>query len=294
MKKSRWVALGAGLLVLMLGTGALWSRFSRQPTKPDSNSEAATVVAGASAPAPAPASAPIVTLVDTAEATTGVAYETKAAANTGQLTGVVKFKGKAPSLPPVKHTKDLKVCGENNADDSLQVDDKGGLANAIVSLNVPAGPKKMAPTSTPSLDQKDCRFIPRVQAFPAGSTFTLLSSDPVLHTVHGWTGADFDVDVFNKAMPLKGVSRPVTIAKPGLISIKCDTHNWMQAWVLVTDNPYYAVTGADGSFKIDELPPGEYTGSVWHEKFGKQDIKVTIPAKSAANLEVSFPVDAGK
>jgi hypothetical protein len=59
----------------------------------------------------------------------------------------------------------------------------------------------------------------------------------------------------------------------------CSTHTWMRSWVVVTDTNFYAVTGADGSFKIEGLPPGEHKLEVWHPECGKLDAKVVVDAE---------------
>ena len=56
-----------------------------------------------------------------------------------------------------------------------------------------------------------------------------------------------------------------------VIRFKCDVHPWMTAYLLVTDNPYYAISGDDGSFTIANVPPGRYTVEIWHEKSGYPD-----------------------
>ena len=63
------------------------------------------------------------------------------------------------------------------------------------------------------------------------------------------------------------------------IAVKCDAHPWMHAYWLSMDQPYYAVTDADGNFKITDLPPGDYEVEVWQGELGKKTEKVTIKAE---------------
>ncbi|MGH7804561.1 MAG: carboxypeptidase regulatory-like domain-containing protein, partial [Candidatus Binatia bacterium] len=82
-------------------------------------------------------------------------------------------------------------------------------------------------------------------------------------------------------------SRTVRIAKPEvMVAIKCDVHPWMRAYLGVLDHPYFALTGEDGAFELKDVPAGEYTVGVWHERFGTRDAKVkVVPGKT---IETSF------
>ncbi len=73
-----------------------------------------------------------------------------------------------------------------------------------------------------------------------------------------------------------------------MIRIGCNNHPWMNAFLNVAPNPYFAVTGPDGTFKITGLPPGTYTLAAVHEKLGEQDIQVTVPAHGTASSDLSF------
>ena len=75
-----------------------------------------------------------------------------------------------------------------------------------------------------------------------------------------------------------------------MIPVRCNNHPWMQAFLNVAPNPYFAVTGPDGSFTITGLPPGTYTLAAVHEKLGEQDIQITVPAKSTTHASFTFAV----
>jgi hypothetical protein len=97
--------------------------------------------------------------------------------------------------------------------------------------------------------------------------------------VHASLGA---ATVFNMAMPIHNQKIPTNLTKAGLIKLKCDVHGWMNGAIAVEDNPYFAVTGDDGSFSIGDVPAGSYTVHVWHETLGEQDQKVTVAAGGKA------------
>ena len=73
-----------------------------------------------------------------------------------------------------------------------------------------------------------------------------------------------------------------------MIRVKCNIHGWMRAWVGAVAHPYFAVTGADGSFSIKGLPPGDYTIGSWHERFGTQEFKVKVAAGASAAANLTY------
>jgi plastocyanin len=202
-------------------------------------------------------------------------------AGAGEVRGTVRYAGAAPQAAPLEVTKDRSTCGQAVPDESLVVAG-GKLAHAVVQLRGVPGPAP-APV-TAALDQQGCRFVPRVQALPRGSSLDIVSSDPVLHNVHGWIGR---ATVFNQAMAVQGQKVGRTLDRPGIIQVKCDVHDWMAAWILVVEGPA-AVTGADGSFAIAGVPPGTYTALAWHERLGELTAQVTVPAQGAATLELVY------
>ncbi len=204
-----------------------------------------------------------------------------AAVRAGELRGTVRYAGAAAPAAAVPVHKDQEACGTSVPDESLLAAG-GGLANVVVQVRGVSGPAPRPVRAT--LDQDHCRFRPHVQAVPVGSTMDIVSSDPVLHNVHGWIGR---ATVFNQAMPTPGRRMPRRLDRPGIIQVKCDVHDWMSAWVLVVEGPA-AVTGADGGFAVKDLPAGSYTVVAWHERLGERVAQVTVPAAGAASLEIRY------
>jgi plastocyanin len=203
----------------------------------------------------------------------------------GTISGKVTLTGAAPKLALENRNKDPKVCGTSGpnqtlivnatgADESVIVGAGGGLKNVVVSLSDIHAGKAITPGAA-QLDQNKCSYIPHVQALAVGTTLTVHNSDTILHNVHASLGA---ATVFNFAMPIHDQKIPTTLSKAGLIKLKCDVHGWMNGAIAVEENPYFAVTGADGSYSLTDVPPGTYTVHVWHETLGDQDQKVTVAA----------------
>ena len=133
------------------------------------------------------------------------------------------------------------------------------------------------------MDQNGCVFIPRVVVVPAGGTVDFLNSDRLLHNIHATPKLNVS---FNRTQP-KSRTIPVTFAKPEIVKINCDLHSWMVGWVVVGD-PYYAITGADGQFSFDNLPPGKYKLNVWHERLGTVEATAIAGEPQAARVSVEM------
>jgi hypothetical protein len=114
-----------------------------------------------------------------------------------------------------------------------------------------------------------------------GQKVVVKNSDPTYHNVRG---ARAGRTRFNLGQPAGAA--PIVrdnLGKAGeIVSLHCDIHRWMQAWAVVSDHPYFDVTGADGAFRIEGVPPGTYTLEAWHPKLGARTAKVTVrPGKTA-------------
>ena len=116
----------------------------------------------------------------------------------GKVSGKVTLSGLPPKLATLPVTRDIKICGTNKADESLEVGQGGGVKNAV--LWIVDGPKPVkAEKIKMTLDQKQCEFLPHVVALPAGATLDIVNGDKVFHNVHAREG---DRTVFNYAMPV--------------------------------------------------------------------------------------------
>jgi hypothetical protein len=183
-------------------------------------------------------------------------------------------------------TKDQEVCGGIRDEPQILLGAGNGVADAIVHLkDVPKGKRWDKPQKTPTLNNHRCNFEPHVQVIPEGMDVAILNSDPVLHNTHGFL---IKATVFNVAMPKQGMRVERPLRRPGIVRVECDAHGWMLAWIYVADNPYYAVTGKDGSFSITDVPPGNYTMVVWQEYTGATELPVSIKPKETATVPVEI------
>ena len=204
-------------------------------------------------------------------------------ADDGSITGTVKYDGSAPKPKSVDISKDKEVCGlKPHFEEDLIVGGDGGIANAVVYI---ADAKAEAKPETVDFDQKGCDYVPHVLAFPAGSTVKIKNDDGILHNIHTYSN---DNPSINIAQPKFKKVVDVTVAKPELIRVTCDAHGWMHGWWFSASNPYYAVTDDKGNFTIKDVAPGDYTVTIWQEKLGKQEQKVTVKAGAPTTLDVSM------
>ncbi|MDB5300471.1 MAG: hypothetical protein JWO87_2134, partial [Phycisphaerales bacterium] len=196
------------------------------------------------------------------------------AEHAGTVGGRVLLTGKLPALPRVAVTGDAHCTGlhpDGVPDESVVAAGDGGLANVFVFLKgVPASD---GTSREPALiDQVGCQYVPHAVALQVNQALRVKSSDPVLHNVHVMGENNPPLNMAE----IKPGEQTVRFGQPDVLHVRCDVHQWMKAIVRVFDNPYFAVTGADGKFEIRGVPPGEYTLAAWHERFGEKSRKVVV------------------
>jgi hypothetical protein len=214
------------------------------------------------------------------------AYEAVAVNNGGTIEGVITLSG-AHAGATITTTKNQDYCGATIPDPTYTIDSAGGLANVIVYLkDITKG--KPGPTEPLKLVNEHCMFSPRVQGAMVGEQVTISSDDPILHNTHP-QNAETNATIYNIALPFKGfsVTKPLP-ANPELIKVKCDAHEWMHAWIMELDHPYYTTTGADGHFTIKDVPPGSYTLAVWHEAAGEKSEPVVVATGKTTKSKITL------
>jgi plastocyanin len=212
------------------------------------------------------------------------AYEVVAVSGGGKIEGKVTFTGNVP-MRKVIPTKDKEVCGSARDEPQIRVGADKGVQDAVVYLKeVPKGKAWGAADKVPVLDQEKCVFKPAVQVVRAGK-IDIVNSDPVLHNTHGFYGQR---TAFNLALPNQGMKITSDLARPGLVRVECDAHGWMLAHVYVADSPYYALTGADGSFTIADVPPGNYTLVATQYFTGDNEMPVSVKGGDSVKLAIEL------
>jgi plastocyanin len=212
-------------------------------------------------------------------------------ATVGSLSGTVTFTGAVPPAEVVRMGTDqacVQGAGPNPQSDAVLVGASGALQNAFVYVKDGLDPSYAfeTPMAPVVLDQKGCRYTPRVLGVRVGQPIRVLNSDATLHNVHALPMVNAE---FNKSTPTLGSNTTQTFTAPEvMVRFKCDVHGWMAAWVGVVAHPFFTVTDASGAFALKGLPPGTYTIEAWHEKFGTRTSTVTIADKQAQTVSFTF------
>jgi len=222
----------------------------------------------------------------------GVASEwgnSPATPDSATLTGKVVFAGKKVPQRPIldmsskPEHKARCMQAPDKASRALLIDPASkGIANVFVEIRK-VTKKKWKPDPKPiEADQEYCRFEPHIMVVAPGQEIDFRNSDPFLHNVNLMCRKN---PASNFGIPEKG-EKKISFKSSEKVGVRCDVHTWMKSWIVVTDNPYHALTGSDGSFTIKDVPPGEYEVRFWHETLGQLKKKKVKIGEGGAVLEI--------
>lgn len=196
----------------------------------------------------------------------------------------------------------------------FEVSSNGGLKDAVVWLSdVTKGkPFKFEPQT---IEARDCRFLPFVTVVQDKADVTIMNMDPVMHDIQAYETSHLGPRVlFNTPLPMNPhhkrsigaeshehlAGQPVTetihmTKGRKFFVMQCGFHAYMESWGLAIENPYYQVTGSDGTFSLSDVPPGEYLVTAWHPGVGTVlEKKITVPAKGAVQTDFLFESPKGR
>lgn len=238
------------------------------------------------------------------------AYQVEAVSNGGAITGKISFKGATPEPKSFKVEKTPEVCGEA---DRLLVEvavNDGHLKGAVVVLE---GVEKGKPYAARvdngdapgngefriaagdefaglEVSPKDCNFGPSVGILQKDKAFKFVNRDPVKHSPHTYeVKGRVRKTIHNVDLEGEGTLDLVAeLKKSPILKLECDQHNFMQNFFYAVENPYYDISQQDGSFTIDQVPPGSYKLTIWHPVLGEQKQEVTVAAGGKAEVSVEF------
>jgi plastocyanin len=210
----------------------------------------------------------------------------------GTVSGTVHFSGKPPAKVKIDMSMD-PVCsitgGDNFAEQYVMKDGKLANVYVYVKSGPPAAMSATAPTPAPVvLDQIGCKYVPHVIAVMRGGSVEFRNSDGTMHNIHTLPTVEGSqpIDISQGA---KGAPQVKQFNQPeAMMSVRCNNHPWMNAFLNVSATPFFAVTDTDGHFGISGLPAGTYTLVAVHEKMGEQTMTVTVEPKGTVKADFSF------
>jgi plastocyanin len=164
--------------------------------------------------------------------------------------------------------------------------DVGEAPRGVVYLETgPRGAFEERDPQRAVLDQRNETFVPHVLAVMAGTVVDFPNSDKTFHNVFSLSKAKrFDLGRY-----ATGRSKSVRFDRPGVVRVFCDIHSHMNAFVLVFSHPFFDVTDLDGRFRLEDVPPGNYTVIGWYEGEQRTSRAVTVPPGGAVDLELVVP-----
>ena len=232
------------------------------------------------------------------------------------ITGTVTLTGKPNSQDETFYAA-ANGCGESpiRHTENWKIGPKGELADVVVWIVDPkykpiAPPENVTMPAVPppeiEIRQIGCRYVPHVIAVWAGHPFKIINGDPTLHNirakVYNGPGQPPGEDVFNFGQPRQGQTDEKQFDKPGIYTLQCDVHGWMQCWVMAIPHRVFGITDLDGKFTVQrpdapfrsgpELLDGDYKIDAWHPRFA-DTIEQTIHVKNGA-ATVNFQFDGAK
>lgn len=159
-------------------------------------------------------------------------------------------------------------------------------SNVIVTLlALNSGERKTNATKTHAIDMRNKTYSPVAQTILKGDKLQFHNHDDIKHNVFSSSGDNtFDLGTFEG-----GGVRTVALQHPGIVKVYCNIHPEMATFVMVTDNPFNAITNRKGEFTINTIPPGKYTISLWHIR---GELQTDIEIQAGTQLQQQFIIDA--
>jgi len=210
--------------------------------------------------------------------------------NEGSITGTIHFQGTAPQFRPLSMDADAACAAKHSGPvypEAVITNDNGTLRNAFVYVKSGLEGKSFAVPGTPVvLDQDGCLYHPHVLGIQAQQTLEVRNSDNTTHNIHPLPQVNRE---WNLGQPAGAQPIEQSFSRPeASIPVKCNQHPWMRAYIHVLSHPFYAVSGDDGTFTIEGLPPGSYEIEVMHEQYGAMTQQVTVAANGSVNTDFTY------
>jgi len=209
-------------------------------------------------------------------------YTTRQLDAFGKIAGFVEIDGQPPPDTVFQPAVDQVVCGAVFTRRGIERIGNRAIGVVVWIDGLRAG-KPLPPDRRFEIVNQNCLLFPEVQVAIAGGTLNVRNLDAAEHRtrITRREGGEV-VATIRETDEGQVVPNEHVLAKPGVLQLTCDVHAWTHAWIAAFDHPYFATTGADGSFSIDSIPPGRYQLRVWHPRLGAAEESVSIEAGKSA------------
>ena len=205
----------------------------------------------------------------------------------GSISGTVTYTGTMPKMKPIDMAKEPSCAAQHASPvmtESAIAGPNSALANVVVYVS--AGDQGSATgTQAVRYDQKGCQYIPHVAIVQVNQPIEIYNDDKTSHNIHPLARTNPE---WNKSQPPGSPPLHETFAKPEFIPVKCNIHPWMHGYFVVLNTSHATQSGADGQFSLKGLPPGKYTVTAWHERFGTQSQEVTVGSGDTPKVNFVF------
>lgn len=201
------------------------------------------------------------------------------------ITGTISFEGTPPAAKHIDMSND-PGCKGSAQSEQVVVDD-GHLANVLVYVKDGLGTRAFAPpTQVVTIKEAGCQYVPHMAAVMTGQLVRFVDDDQALHNSHSMAKLN---PQWNQSQMPNGQPQDKTFSTPELmIPVKCNQHPWMNMYLSVLGNPFFAVTGKDGKFTLQGLPPGTYTIAAVQEKYGEKTQTITVGPKEDKSVAFTY------
>ena len=195
------------------------------------------------------------------------------AARPGSIRGRVELKRPAAAIERRPGVADLGTPAGR---------DVPNLLRSVVYLeSAPRGAFETSEGGRAVMDQRNETFVPHVLAITTGTTVDFPNSDKFYHNVFSLSKTrPFDLGRY-----AAGNSRPVRFDRAGIVRVFCDIHSHMNAYILVFNHPFFAMTDTEGRYRIENVPPGTYGVIAWNEGTSSETRPITVPDGGVAELD---------
>ena len=210
----------------------------------------------------------------------------------GTIRGVVKLSGAAPEMPLINNGSD-PVCAQRKLRAETILRNQDGTLNNVVVRVKPGSVPAQKPDAPVVVKQHECRYVPRVQGAVAGQELLVYNGDETSHNVHVRAAEIGDRQgaeaLWNRQQPKKSAGLPPiksVVENRPVLRLKCDQHGWMSGFLVISDNPFFTVTGENGFSLV--VPAGDVVLQTWHEFYGLKEIKVTVAEGQTETIDFGY------